>query len=172
MGSHHAKNGEEKIQMVDYQKQATDFLEAHGLQFRAVNRYRDKCPGWAGDDKRTTNCYCGQIHGDHYRVTISGTGRKRLTFSFWNSPFALHTGENLTAYDVLSCVSGDIDCPETFEDFCDAHGFDCDSRKSLACFKQCAKFRERLRTFFTDEEREALQEIEKSSRRVRRSAFC
>ena len=79
---------------MDYQKQATDFLAAHGLEFRSV-LIGDDCPRFCEDStdesQRQTEYRIGQfprknhIHGRHYRCTISGKDRGHVSFDFWNS---------------------------------------------------------------------------------------
>jgi hypothetical protein len=76
---------------MDYQKQATDFLAASGLEFRAV-LIGDDCPTFCEDalaerdmDKINVFPRKTHIHGKHYRCTISGKDRGHLSFDFWNS---------------------------------------------------------------------------------------
>lgn len=64
-----------------------------------------------------------------------------------------------TPYDVLSCISGDVHCPDTFEDFCAEFGYDTDSIKALQTFRRCSAFARRLKAFFTAQEIEELSEI-------------
>jgi len=146
--------------MTDYEKQAQMFLDKYGMTVRATFK-GDRCPAWAGEAGReNASCQCGTVHGDRYRVTIGRKGGGRVSFDFWNSQKDMQEGKEPTAYDVLSCAGSDINCPDTFEDFCGEYGYDLDSRKALATFKRCATFAERLRAFFTDAEREALDEIQ------------
>ena len=146
----------------DYQKQAADFLEKFGIKF--VAKLNDtKTPPWPV----TNLAVHKKNHGHHYRVTISkgnrGQGVKfgqHLTFDFWTSLADMDKGiKTVTPYDVLACISGDVNCPETFEDFCGEYGYDEDRRSAEKTFKRCAAFGKRLRAFFTAEEIEALQEI-------------
>lgn len=64
-----------------------------------------------------------------------------------------------SAYDVLACISSDVNCPNTFEDFCSEYGYESDSIKALQTFRRCSRFAARLRSFFTPSEIEELQEI-------------
>lgn len=144
-----------------WMKQATDFLEAHGLQFQTVNRHDDKCPIWPSAYGSHPNaCHCGQTHGDHFRVTISGKDRGRLTFSYWNSLYNKQVGKDLTPYNVLASLGSDINCPNVFADFCNIYGVERNSRKAYLLFTRCARFGKRLRAFFTEKEREELQKIQ------------
>lgn len=123
----------------EYETAANAFLSRHGLKFRATLSDSKSCP-WSEEYK------------PHFRVTLSRSGeRGRLTFDFW--------GRTATAYDVLACISSDVHCPSTFEDFCSEYGFDEDSRKSLQTFKRASAFSDRLNKFFTSEEIEQLSEI-------------
>lgn len=83
------KHGENTMQ-IDYQKQATDFLAASALTFRAVYVGED-CPTLCEDAAKGDLLTPGKfprrnhIHGSHYRLTISGEGRGHLTIDFWDS---------------------------------------------------------------------------------------
>jgi len=137
-----------------YQEQAQAFLDRFGIQFQATE-LGNIAPPWA--DK-------GQPHGLKYKVTLSrgdkGVNYQEVSFPFWNSQKAKEEGEEPTPYDVLACVSSDIYCPDTFEEFCSEYGYDTDSRKAEATFKRCNEFAQKLRGFFaSEEEREALSEI-------------
>jgi hypothetical protein len=143
--------------MSEYEKQAEEFLRRFGLRFRAVER-NEKEPEWAE----------GGRFGNHYRVTISRRGDyvgnegltpKRISFDFWGSLADQQSGEDITAYDVLANISGDIYCPDDFEEFCSEYGYEEDSRKAEATFRRVATFSRRLREFFTPAEQKALSEI-------------
>jgi hypothetical protein len=151
-------------ELSEYEKQAQAFLDKFGITFKATWK-GDKCPPWVTiDPKANGSCReCGHIHGDRFRVEI---GRDRLlqrtplSFDFWNSFHAKSEGTTeLDAYHVLSSISNDVHCPDTFEDFCAEYGYDEDSRKAFATFKRCARFAERLQAFFSEEEQDALGEI-------------
>lgn len=152
----------------DYQKQAEDFLVKFGIKFRATM-----------SDSKPANW---EPAGHHYRVTLSRSAREevrtyrgedgamkvgpfqyqaaRLTFDFWGSKSDMDNKRTeLSAYDVLACISGDVHTPDTFEDFCSEYGYETDSIKALQTFKRADRFAKRLREFFTTEEIEALEEI-------------
>ncbi len=146
------------MQTTDYQKQAEDFLTKHGIKFRATLS-DSKSPAWAKED--------GERSGHHYRVTLShaahhaNSSRKRLVFDFWGSIADAEKGiTTITAYDVLACISSDVHCAATFEDFCVEFGYETDSIKALQTFRRCSAFGKRLRAFFTQAEIEQLQEIQ------------
>lgn len=147
----------------DYTKQAQDFLDKFGIKFRATLSDIKPAP-W-------------EPAGHHYRVTLSrnritrdqvggnwDNGLKtptRIVFDFWGSIADAKSGKlTVDAYDVLACISGDVNCPESFEDFCSEYGYDRDSIKALQSFRRCSAFAKRLRSFFTAEEIEQLQEIQ------------
>jgi hypothetical protein len=138
----------------DYEAQGREFLTRLGLTFKAAFK-GDRCPPWED----------GQcIHGDRYRVTIKRTAAladrpDSVSFDFWNSKRDMQDGKEPTPYDVLACISQDVLCPETFEDFCRDYGFDTDSRKAEATFRRVRGLARKLQAFFTPEEIEALQEI-------------
>lgn len=59
-------------------------------------------------------------------------------------------------YSVLSCISSDYYCPDTFEDFCAEFGYEEDSRKALETFQEASKHATELQCIFTEEEIECL----------------
>jgi hypothetical protein len=135
--------------MSEYEAQANEFLNKFGLSFKAAWKGGD-APAWAKD---------GRPHGDKYRVTIKRKGGRSVSFDFWNSFHDTQLGIPPTAYGVLACISGDIHCPDTFEDFCDEYCYDEDSRNAERIFKAASAFMRKLRAFFTEDEIEALSEI-------------
>lgn len=150
------------MQATNYNQQAQDFLDKHGIKFRATLS-DTKTPQW-GDDGR---------HGHHYLVTLSKgkpcSGRytgnirsgARITFDFWSSIADMEAGiQAVTPHDVLACIYGDVNCPETFEDFCSEFGYESDSIKALQMFRRCSAFSKRLLAFFTTKEIEDLSEIQ------------
>ena len=135
--------------MSEYDKQAADFLAKYGIKFRASLSDTKTAP-WAKEK-------FGQYH--HYRVTLSKPGA-RVSFDFFGSTADYKAGrKETTPYDVLACLSCDVDTPETFEGFCSEYGCNEDSRKDYAAFKRCDRLARRLRTFFTEAERADLSEI-------------
>ncbi len=151
----------------EYTGQAQAFLDNNGLKLRATFKGMDKCPDWVAGDNSTSNypsaCKtCGSVHGDRYRVTLWRDGKPgRVSFDFWGSYRDHQTGnKELTAYDVLACISGDANTPETFEDFCDEYGYDEDSRRAFETFRRCNKLARKLRRLFTVSEIAELSEIQ------------
>lgn len=138
-----------------YDKQALDFLARFVIRF-AYKKLGYIAPPWKESVK--------DIRGDKYTITLSkgerGVDYQEISFPFWNSYHAMQTGEELTAYAVLACLSGDLYCPDTFHDFCAEYGHNEDSRKAEATFKRVRTFSGKLNAFFTEEEKEALAEIQ------------
>lgn len=164
----------------DYQKQGTDFLEKHKLKFRATVYPIDMqdAPEWS--ENKPIRTKVGMMsHGLRYRVTFTRMDNsKTLAFDFWGSihdrellelatRHPASSGERIaalkakpTAYDVLACISSDVNCPDSFHDFCAEYGDDEDSRKAEALHKRCLTFAKELREFFTAEALNDLQEIQ------------
>ncbi len=132
--------------MADYEKQANDFLNKHGITFQAIFK-GDKCPPW-DDDKH--------IHGDRYLCKFKRDG-KRFSLSFWNSKHDQLNGNKPTAYDVLACLEKYE--PEDFKNWAEGYGYDTDSRKVYKTYNAVCKEWDKVNAFFTDEELEELQEI-------------
>ena len=147
----------------EHEAQAAKFLDGHGLKMRAV-RHGDKCPPWGRDGGRRfgDECSeCGGVHGERCRITIWRDGVSgRLSFDYWTSHNDARTHKTPTAYDVLSCISGDVYTPATFADFCGEYGYEEDSRSAFAAFKRCDRFARRARAFFTEAEQAELVEIQ------------
>lgn len=59
-------------------------------------------------------------------------------------------------YSLLSCISSDYYCPETFDDFCNEFGYDSDSRKAERLFEKCREQSAQLKKIFTEKEIECL----------------
>lgn len=150
-------------QLSQYDQQAESFLTRNGIKFRAV----------LSDSKAAPWHKAGEKSGHHYRVTLSKgkpctpdyTGNVcssyRLAFDFWGSIADAQAGiKTISAYDVLACISGDVNCPDTFKDYCAELGSDEDSITALQQFRRCSAFAKRLKAFFTAAELEQLAEIQ------------
>ncbi len=139
----------------EYDKQATTFLEKHGLAFRAV-QHADRCPPFCDGTCK---------HGDRYRVTISrkrgAPAPARVSFDFWNSLHDVQQGETtVTPYSTLACISSDAYTPDDFESFCGDFGYATDSRVAEQTWKRCLAFAKRLQRFFSEAELQDLSEIQ------------
>lgn len=95
--------------------------------------------------------------GEHISVVRDASGR---TIKHWGKALAEWYGKPPTAYDVLACISLDVRCPASFEDFCADYGYDTDSRKAESLHRRCVEFALRLRQFFTSGELAELQDIQ------------
>lgn len=63
------------------------------------------------------------------------------------------------AYSVLAALSSSVNAPETFEDFCDAYGFDTDSIRARDMYHAVEREELNLRRIFTSEQLALLQAI-------------
>lgn len=160
--------------MTEYDAQAKAFLDKFNIEFRATIYPSDmqEAAPWSG----------GEDCGLRYRVTISRTGTpSTVSFDYWGSindreiieknkpkprvaqgscPRRLVREAHPSAYDVLSCVGSDINCSDSFMEFCGDFGYDEDSRRAYAAFERCSKFARELRDFFTPDEITELAEIQ------------
>lgn len=130
----------------EYHTQADAFLSCFSVRCR-ITLSDTKAPNW-------------QPAGHHYRVTLSRIGKPgRVTFDFWGSVADANANREPHAYDVLACISGDVNCPDTFAEWCAEYGDSADSIKALQTWRRCHAFAKRLNAFFTAQEIKALQEI-------------
>jgi hypothetical protein len=143
----------------EYDIKAEQFLEKFGLQvsFKLVDC---DVPKWEKNS--------GNYH-NHYKVTTKRTERTErinftfpLTFSFdwWDSTSNTDKDIKPTAYDALSSISSDSQVFDSFEDFCGEFGYDEDSREAERIWKSYSKLSAKVNAFFTEEELEALSEIQ------------
>lgn len=135
--------------MQDYQKQASDFLAKHGIEFSAVLK-NEKLPSWGRKDYRENN---------HFLVTLK-KGARKISFDFFDSTHDFKNGVNtLDSYSVLASASCEIYCPDNVQDFCAEYGYKLD-KEAEKTFNRCHKHAQKLRAFFdTEEIREELSEI-------------
>lgn len=138
-----------------YVKQANEFLARHSIELRVE---------LLGKEKSTI---CKDKWNNRFGVTLTNTASmstgdaKSISFEFHGSVKDFEDGrKTLSSYDVLACCSCDINCPETFEDFCTLYGYSEDSRKAEETFRACLAQAKKLRRFFnTEEMRNELAEI-------------
>lgn len=99
--------------------------------------------------------------GHHYRVTLSSGKRPgRLTFDFWGSVADKEAKQEPTTYDVLACLSSDVQAPKTFKDYCSEYGGNEDDTEAVQTFRRLHRFAEKLREFFSAGEIAELGEIQ------------
>lgn len=128
--------------MNEYEEQAYKFLTRNKIKMTF------ECLGNIPANSQPSGL-CYQVTMKKYTPT-----NKQITFKFWDS---IHNKENhidLTAYDVLACISGDIgyDDPEELisEGLVD----------NMTSARKIARFAKRLQKFFTPAEQEELSEIQ------------
>ena len=137
----------------NYDQQAADFLNKYGIEFKV--KFKDNsCPPFCSGSQH--------VHGLKYKITLSRTlTQKKISFDFWNSYNDAKNKVEPTAYDVLTCCSSDISCPDKFEDFCYVFGYDSDSIKAKKTFNAVQRQSKKLNSLFdTPEMVEDLQKIE------------
>ena len=123
-------------------KAVDEFFSCHELQFHAVFHGTKACP-WPPHGTDT-----------HYVVTIERNDG-RLEFDYWVGVYYKQAPEPPCQYCVLACIAGDIDAADFIEDVCRPYQID---------HLHILGWADRLRGFFTEEEREGLREI--------RSLYC
>lgn len=136
--------------MSQYDQQATDFLAKHEITF-SFKLANNKTPDWEDNGQQR----------NHFVVTLK-QGKKRMSFDFFDSAYNYRNGKTeITAYDALTTCSSEINCPDTFEDFCSEFGYEEDSRKAEKTFRALKKFSDKLKKFFGSKEiQEDLAEIQ------------
>lgn len=171
-----------------YDTQAADFLAKHGLKL-SLKQGTKECP-WSHEGKSGNHYVVtilkdirssepekgGRIAFDFWGSIADREALEKAKSSLarcqaYEHDVAMRT-ESIrqheraikeatpSAYGVLACISGDVHCPNTFQEFCDEFGYDEDSRKAEKQFKACHAFAQKLRAFFTEQEIEELSEIQ------------
>lgn len=143
----------------NYEKQGRDFLKKYGLQ---IDFLYLGCKPYFDGDTESRDVWQFVIRPVDWREkrTFSGRFGDSINNTVANAAANGYYRKKPTAYAILSSLSMDIQCPDTFEDFCAEYGFDRDSRRAERVFKNASKFAKRLRGFFTDEEKADLVEIQ------------
>lgn len=127
---------------MNYQKQAQQFAEKHGIKLAVVEEsYGKHFP----DDDQSRSIF---------KLRLSRNG-KQYTFNFGQS--IVNAGVEPTMYDALTCLEK-YD-PEDFENFCGNYGYDEDSRKAYRTYIAVGKEFEAVDRLFGDIIEE-LQEIQ------------
>lgn len=142
---------------IDYNKQATDFLQATNTTFTA--KFKEHAQMW--DDNQMRDIFTCTLTSNKGGLNSSQLTKAfhKYTFKFGQSiNNSTGAGNNPpTAYDVLSCLTK-YD-PGTFSNFCSEYGYDIDSRKAYKTYKAVMKEWKNVELLFTPEEREQLREI-------------
>lgn len=136
--------------MNEYEKQATDFLSKYSLAVLVENPHDAKFPFWAGETERIGTHYLVTLH----RLDERGYSLNSLTFDYWGSYSDKEAGRKPTDYDILSCLSSDINMPTDPDYVYEEMG----PMKPSQC-TAVAKFAQDLQDFFTEEEQADLAEI-------------
>lgn len=175
--------------LTQYDRQASEFLGRFGVTLSATFAGW-VCPAFCGDDGRTDHVHgprwsvtlerhgtpplqfdywssYADSHGPVTRGAHRGepAGRVAMLTIRWRDlrPDERRSGGGIvpSGYDVLTCLSGDVHCPETFADWCADYGYEEDSRRALAAFEACAELAAKVRAFFPEDgERDSLSEIQ------------
>lgn len=134
--------------MNEYDHQAANFLRKHEITF-SFKLANTKIPDWKGSPV------------NHFIVTFK-RGKNKCSFDFFDSINNYQKGiTEISAYSALTCCSSEINCPDTFEDFCSEFRYDEDSRAAEKTFRALKKFSDKLKKFFdTEEIRDDLLEIQ------------
>lgn len=129
----------------DYNKQATDFLNATSTAFTAT--YKEHS-AYFDDDKTTRDIYIIVLKNKLHRYRFL-FGQSQNNSDYGNTP--------PTAYDVLACLTKyEVN---SFEDFCGDFGYDIDSRKAYKTYKAVLKEWKNVERLFSAVQLEQLQEI-------------
>lgn len=135
------------MERIDYEKQAKDFLEIS--QITMTTRFI-KHDFYFADDREKR---------DIFRITFKrGTERFSITFGQSLNESTGYGDYKPSAYDVLACMTKHN--PGTFDDFCDAFGYDTDSRSAERVYGLVVKEWAKVSAFFTADELDLLWEVQ------------
>ena len=136
--------------MDEYTQQAEDFLTKTETRIRIdkVSPQWEK-PIWAKN---------GGDYGLHYRVTLENIKGKVYSFDYWGSIADKKKNKRPTRYNVLACLNT-YDLGSSFNDFCDAYGYDTDSKLATETYKTVIEQAQELKKLYTEPELNALNEI-------------
>jgi len=98
-------------------------------------------------------------HGWCYDICISKHNGTFMEFPFWDSVANMEKGANPDDYAILSCLSSEMHCPDTFERFCSEFVYDYYSTKAKDTFDKVLSFSREIQEFFTEEELSDLSKI-------------
>lgn len=149
-----------------------EYLKAQGITFAAVltgSGKRDdwECDSWsvsftrAGKERFVTDYHTGIGHRQSKQpmpADIKRLGKNILARvdweRMWLKPVAPQAASVL--YSVLSDAQG---AEQNFLDWCSDFGYDSDSMKAYKVYTACCELLQKVRAFFTNEERQAMQEL-------------
>lgn len=133
--------------MNEYDKQAKDFLKRFGIKISKT---------YIGDRKGFPNQPDGTLIHKEWSVRIfhEDNPTEYMQFPFYG---IYHD------YDILACLSSEMYCPETIEDFIDEYGYEIkrggDLKRVMTIYEGLKKQSDDLHRIFNEEELEALSEI-------------
>jgi len=150
-----------------YDLEVEAVCERLGLVVKTQRLVPGECPTWDRE-----KCKKGwHVHGWHYRATVARKPTKpcpwtcnrneicthfqSISFDFWNSQHDREKGWHPRAYDILSCISGDLSAPTDPDEVVQEYG-DMPPSQAVAV----AEFARKLQAFFTEAEKQALSEIQ------------
>ena len=150
--------------MNEYEKQAKDFLKRFGIKIRKT---------YIGDRKGFPNEPDDTLIHQEWSVRIfhENNPTEYMQFPFYGSynDYLEYRRKSerkriLHDYDILSCLSSEMYCPETIEDFIDEYGYwinrGGDLNRVMNIYEELKKRSDDLHCFFNEEELEALSEIQ------------
>jgi hypothetical protein len=150
-----------------------EYLKAQGITFAAAGGYAMKREGWDCDAWMCT--FSRQGKADMMLDYYTGVGHRELTRMgelelrragkssqrCFDSIKAQHSKPVApqAASVLCSVLSESQSAEQNFLDWCDDFGYDDDSIKALHIYNACCEQLQKVRAFFTNEEREAMQEL-------------
>jgi len=166
--------------MSEYTEKAESFLKASKVEMRAEQAVPQTAPLWAEKDGKhgikwsiELVRYVSEMRADRHIAGEKNEYKKAIKtiqFFFWDSiaskeaidrhnQNAMHQRKypKPEAYNVLANLYHPTQ--ETFEEFCDEYGYDHDSRLAERTYEAVKELNQKLESFFTTEELEALKEI-------------
>lgn len=173
----------------DYNKQATDFLQSTGTTLEVVetvpqipaqwdSTHNDKHISYSVTLKNKAHSYTFNFWGSEHDYNLVEKAREAKERGIYSSHYAecerelkkkynqlqlkqlvidMHKHVIPSEYDILACLSPMYE--DTFEDFCNAYGYDIDSRRAEETYKRCIEQDRQLHKLFTHEQLEQLAEI-------------
>ena len=127
----------QKAKIMDYNKQAENFLKETATNLEITKAKHQTAPIWADDG----------YHGINYLVTLKRNS-ETWNFNFWGSINDKERGKEPTAYDILAGITK-YD-PESRADFYSAFGYDATDPKTEMTYKAVVKEWENVNRLFED----------------------
>ena len=150
--------------MNEYEKQAKDFLKRFGIKIRKT---------YIGDRKGFPNQPDDTLIHQEWSVRIfhEDNPTEYMQFPLYGSyndylEYCRRPGSRriLRDYNILACLSSEMYCPETIEDFIDEYGYEIkrggDLKRVMNIYDGLKKQSDDLHRIFNEEELEALSEIQ------------